>query len=279
MFVVGDFLELIVKIHSKFWVSALSFSGAVCFSGVALSADAPVAVVNGVSIAARLMDRNVQANVAQGQRDTPELRAALRQELVARELMTQEAQKRGLDKLPATQDALQTLRQNLLIELVLNDEFTKNPITDAELKTEYERQVKALRAAGELQQYQISTIVLSSEADARAVMTAVRAGQAFDALAKARSMDPSKDKGGELGWFLPDQLAPAISNVVVNLAPGAVSAAPIQVGPYWHVVRLNAKRPFQVPGFEESKALVQSAVVQSRRAALLKRLSDAAVVK
>jgi peptidyl-prolyl cis-trans isomerase C len=121
--------------------------------------------------------------------------------------------------------------------------------------------------------------VLSSEADARAVMTAVRAGQAFDALARARSMDPSKDKGGELGWFLPDQIAPAISNVVVNLAPGAVSAAPIQVGPYWHVVRLNAKRPFQVPGFEESKALVQAAVVQSRRAALLKRLSDAAVVK
>jgi peptidyl-prolyl cis-trans isomerase C len=272
-------LEFIVKSHAKFWLPALIFLGAVCFSGLALSADAPVAVVNGVAISARLMDRNVQANVAQGQKDSPELRAALRQELVARELMTQEAQKRGLDKLPATQDALMAMRQNLLIELVLNDEFTKNPITDAELKTEYERQVKALRAAGEMQQYQISTIVLSSEADARAVMTAVRAGQAFDALAKARSMDPSKDKGGDLGWFLPDQIAPAISNVVVNLAPGAVSAAPIQVGPYWHVVRLNAKRPFQVPGFEESKALVQAAVVQSRRVALLKRLSDAAVVK
>ena len=276
---VDFFGVLIVKIHSKFWLSALTFSGAACLSGLALSADAPVAVVNGVAIASGLLDRTVQANVTQGQRDTPELRAALRQELVARELMTQEAQKRGLDKLPATQDALQTLRQNLLIDLVINDEFTKNPITDAELKTEYERQVKALKASGELQQYQISTIVLATEADARSVMTALRSGQAFDALAKARSMDPSKDKGGELGWFLPDQIAPAISNVVVNLAPGAVSAAPIQVGPYWHVVRLNAKRPFQVPGFEESKALVQAAVVQSRRAALLKRLSDAAVVK
>ena len=241
--------------------------------------DAPVAVVNGVSIAARLMDRNVQANVAQGQKDTPELRAALKQELVARELMTQEAQKRGLDKLPATQDALMAMRQNLLIELVLNDEFTKNPIAEAELKTEYERQVKALKAAGDLQQFQISTIVLSSEADARSVLTALRAGQAFDALAKSRSMDPSKDKGGELGWFLPDQVAPAISNVVVNLAPGAVSAAPIQVGPYWHVVKLTSKRAYQVPGFDESKNLLQAAVVQSRRAALLKKLTDAAVVK
>jgi peptidyl-prolyl cis-trans isomerase C len=260
-------------------VKALTCMAALMISVPALSADAPVAVVNGVSIAARLMDRNVQANVAQGQKDTPELRAALKQELVARELMAQEAQKRGLDKLPATQDALTAMRQNLLIELVLNDEFTKNPIAEADLKAEYERQVKALKSAGELQQYQISTIVVSSEADARSVMTAVRSGQAFDALAKSRSMDPSKDKGGELGWFLPEQIAPAISNVVVNLAPGAVSAAPIQVGPYWHVVKLTAKRPYQVPGFDESKNLVQAAVVQNRRAAFLKKLSDAAVVK
>lgn len=243
------------------------------------AADAPVAVVNGVSIAARLMDRNVQANVAQGQKDTPELRAALKQELVARELMVQEAQKRGLDKLPTTQDALLAMRQNLLIELVLNDEFTKNPVTEAELKTEYERQVKVLKAAGDLQQFQVLSIVLASEADARAVMTSLSSGQAFDAVAKAKSIDPSKDRGGELGWFLPDQMAPAISNVVVNLAPGAVSAAPIQIGQYWHVVKLGAKRSYQVPGFDESKNLVQAAVVQSRRAALLKKLTDAAVVK
>ena len=263
----------------KHWMRRWGLTATCLLAFASQAADAPVAVVNGVSIAARLMDRNVQANVAQGQKDTPELRAALKQELVARELMVQEAQKRGLDKLPTTQDALLAMRQNLLIESVLNDEFTKNPITEAELKAEYERQVKALKSAGDLQQFQISTIVLATEADARSVMTAVRSGQAFDDLAKSRSMDPSKDKGGDLGWFLPDQIAPAISNVVVNLAPGAVSAAPIQVGPYWHVVKLMAKRPYQVPGFDESKNLLQAAVVQSRRAALLKKLTDAAVVK
>jgi peptidyl-prolyl cis-trans isomerase C len=268
-----------VKRFSIFRHSAFRFSCALFFCGAAFSADPPVAVVNGVTIPARLMDRNVQANVAQGQKDSPELRAVLKQELVARELMAQEAQKRGLDKLPSTQDALTTLRQNLLIELVLNDEFTKNPITEAEMKAEYDRQVRALKASGDLQQYQVSTIVVASEADARSVMTALRSGQPFATLAKDRSMDPSKDKGGDLGWFLPDQIAPAISNVVVNLAAGAVSAAPIQVGPYWHVVKLNAKRPYQVPSFEESKNLLQAAVVQNRRTALLKKLSDAATVK
>ena len=274
------YLELSMKSQLKLsvraLVSALWCAGAM---SAALAADAPLAVVNGVSIPMGLLDRTVQANVAQGQKDTPELRAALKQELIARELMTQESQKRGLDKQPATQDALLGLRQNLLIDVLLNDEFTKNPVTDSELKAEYERQVKVLKAAGDLQQFQIYSIVVASETDARAVQASLKAGQAFDAVAKSKSIDPSKDKGGELGWFLPDQIAPAISNVVVNLASGAVSAAPIQVGPYWHVVKLAAKRPYQVPGFDESKKPLQAAVVQSRRTALLKKLSDAAVVK
>lgn len=243
------------------------------------AAEAPLAVVNGVSISSGLMDRTVQANIAQGQKDTPELRAALKQEFIARELLAQESQKRGLDKLPSTQDALLGLRQNLLIDLLLNDEFIKNPVTDAELKVEYERQVNVLKAAGDLQQFQVYSIVVASEADAKAVQASLRSGQVFDAVAKSKSLDPSKDKGGELGWFLPDQMTPAISNVVVNLAAGAVSAAPIQVGQYWHVIKLAAKRAYQVPGFDESKNLLQSAVVQGRRTALLKKLSDAATVK
>lgn len=269
-----------MKSQLKLSVGALACAClCLCAMGAVHAADAPLAVVNGVSIASGFMERTVQANVAQGQKDTPQLRAALKQEFIARELMAQEAQKRGLDKLPATQDALQGLRQNLLIELVLNDEFTKNPVTDAELKAEYDRQVKALKAAGDLQQFQIYSIVVATEAEAKAVQASLKSGQAFDAVAKSKSVDPSKDKGGELGWFLPDQMTPAISNVVVNLSAGAVSAAPIQVGPYWHVVKLATKRAYQVPGFDESKNLLQSAVVQTRRAALLKKLSDAAVVK
>lgn len=252
-------------------VGALALVGA---SGV-WAADPPVAVVNGVSIPARLMERNVQANVAQGQSDSPALRAALRDELIARELMVQEAARRGLDKRRDTEEALQVLRQNFLIDALLQDELGKAPITEADLKAEYDRQVKLL-SAGDLQQYQLATIVLENEADARAVMAALRSGQSFESQARARSLDPSKERGGELGWLLADQMTPAISNVVVNLSTGAVSAAPIQVGPFWHVVRLLGKRPYQVPTFEDSRPQLQAALLQNRRLALLKKLQDSA---
>lgn len=244
----------------------------------AWSSDAPVAVVNGTAIPARLMDRNVKANVAQGQADSPALRAALTEELIARELMVQEALRRGLDKRAETEDALLMLRQNLLIDLLLQDELAKTPVSEADLRQEYERQVKVLRS-GDLQQYQLASIVVGSEAEAREVMAALRSGQSFEAQARARSLDPSKERGGELGWLLADQITPAISNVVVNLSPGAISAAPIQVGPFWHVVRLLAKRAYQVPSFDDSKDQVRQAVLQNRRMQLLKKLRDAARIR
>ncbi len=257
------------------WTKAVLGTLALVGAAGAWAADAPVAVVNGVSIPARLMDRNVQANVAQGQSDSPALRAALRDELIARELMTQEAVRRGLDKRRDTEDALQVLRQNVLIDALLQDDLSKTPITEADLKAEYDRQVRVL-SAGDLQQYQLATIVLENEADARAVMAALRSGQSFESQARARSVDASKERGGELGWLLADQMTPAISNVVVNLATGSVSAAPIQVGPFWHVVRLLGKRPYQVPAFEQSRPQLQAALMQNRRLALLKKLQDSA---
>lgn len=263
-----------MNMHVKAQLMAAMLWGA---AGLAAAQGAAVATVNGVAIPARWMDRNVQANVAQGQADSPALRSALREELIARELMVQEAQRRGLDKQQEIDDALKVMRQNVLIDALVQDELKKTPITETDLRTEYDRQVKSL-GPGELSQYQVATIVVESESEARAVMASLRGGQAFDALARSRSLDASKERGGELGWFLPDQITPAISNVVVNLAPGAVSAAPIQVGSAWHVVRLMAKRPYQVPGFDESRPTLQAAVVQARRLALLKKLQDAAKI-
>ena len=66
-------------------------------AGVAWSAEVPVATVNNVKIGAELMEMLVVNNVAQGAKDSPELRAALKTELIAREVLAQEAKKQNLD--------------------------------------------------------------------------------------------------------------------------------------------------------------------------------------
>jgi peptidyl-prolyl cis-trans isomerase C len=98
----------------------------------------------------------------------------------------------------------------------------------------------------------------------------LRKGEAFDKLASAVSADAaSKAKAGDLGWFLPLELAPVFGNVVVNLAKGGYTAAPIAFNNQWFVIRVDDTRPFKVPSLEESRPRLQAALQQQKRQKLI----------
>jgi len=93
--------------------------------------------VNGQSVAKSRADMLISAQVAQGQPDSPELRAAVKEELVRRELLAQEAIKKGLDKNSEVQAQMDMARQGVLIGAYLKDYMKRNPISDAQIKKEY----------------------------------------------------------------------------------------------------------------------------------------------
>ncbi|MBM3387415.1 MAG: peptidylprolyl isomerase, partial [Betaproteobacteria bacterium] len=126
-----------------------------------------LATVNGVALSQATFDKVVQVNLAQGQTDSPQLRQAIKTELIARELLLQESKRRGLDKPEAAQEAWAALQQNFLIDLLVNDHLTQNPITEAHLQAEYERQTALLKGA---EQYQLRHIVLPTEKAAKDVL-------------------------------------------------------------------------------------------------------------
>jgi peptidyl-prolyl cis-trans isomerase C len=98
-------------------------------------------------------------------------------------------------------------------------------------------------------------------------------------LAKDKSMDASKANEGLLDWLLPNQIVPAVSNVIVNLGKGALAATPIQVGEGWHVIRVEDKRKFVPPTLEQAKDGIRAALQQQRRFELLAELSRKAKVE
>jgi len=256
-----------------------------CLNSMAFAADGAkgklpsgaAATVNGVAISEKLLDRNIQANLQQGQKDSPELRRMILDELIARELLAQEAARQGLDKTAQAQEQFSMLRQGFMIDLVVNDHLLKNPVADSEVRAEYDRQV-ALIVDSATQQYSISQILVASEADARSVLAALKSGQKFEDLAKAKSLDASRDEGGKLGWVLPGQVMPALSNVMVNLNKGGVAQSPIQTQQGWHVLKVDDIRAYKVPSFEESKNQIYLGLLQNKRLALLNKVRETAKV-
>ena len=163
-----------------------------------------------------------------------------------------------------------------MAELLIADHLTKNLVSDAAVRADYDRQVVALKDAKE---YKIRDIVLIDEAAAEAALANVRKCDAFDKAAKKKSSDPSKAAGGDLGWFLTEQINPLIANVVVNLSKGAVSAAPIQVQNVWHIIKVDDIRNFAAPKFDGANGQIGQALQMRQRREYVNQSISAAKVQ
>ncbi len=237
-----------------------------------------VAVVNKQVISQALLEQNVKVNLAQGLTDSPELRKALIDELINRELLAQDAGKKNLANNPEVQLQLEQLRKNLLAELALNDFLKNKTITEDQLKKEYDSQLKALGDTSNLQQYKLRQILTRTEADARTAMNRLKK-ESFEKVAQELSIDTSRERGGDLGWVLPNQIIPVISNVMVNLNKGSTSINPIQSPNGWHIIKVDDKRAFKVPSFDESKERLRAGMMQQMRVEYVQQLRKEAKIQ
>ena len=232
--------------------------------------------VNGVKIYLDLLEQLVANSVASGNKDSAELRSAIKNELIAREVLAQDATRLALDKLPAAQNQLFFAREGILAELAIVKNAERNPVTDDMLQAEYKRQVALL---ADTDQFLVSHIVLATEAEALDVLKMARGKEPFEKLAKEKSLDASKLSGGSLGWLLSSQLIQPLANVIVNLNKGAVAAAPIQTPVGWQIIKLIDKRKFVAPSIEESKPQLTKAVMTNQRTELIQKLLKAAKIE
>lgn len=245
------------------------------FAATASAAD--VATVNGQGISQAMFDENVKVNVAQGQKDTPELRQTLLNELINRELLVQQADKSGLASTPEAKLAIQQLRQNFEAGLAINEFMSKRPVTDAEIRADYDHQVAAL-GGSKAQQVNLSMMVLKTKIEADDVINQLKNKGDFATIAKDRSVAPSKAQGGLVGWVLPAQLPPQLATAASQLKKGGMTQTPIELQGAWYVLKANDTRPFKVPTFDESKERIRAALTQQRRAEQIKALRESAQI-
>ena len=238
-----------------------------------------IATVNGVPISKGLLDLNIKGAVAQGQKEGPELRKALTEELINRELIAQVAVKEGLEKSIDLPDQITQLKQNLLLQAYLEKHFKNEPITDAKLREEYNKQKKLMGDNSTAIQYKISQIILPTESEALGVIARLQKGDSFSKLAKEASIDnSSKEQGGQIGWILPQQILRPIADVMVNLNKGAVNNLPIQIQGGWVIIKVEDKRTMKVPSFDESQNQIRQALVQQYLQDAVKKLRESAKI-
>ena len=264
-------------------LSVATILGMASVNAIAQTAALPTgafATVNGEPLSDALLDVNVAANVTQGRADTPELRGVIKNELVGREVLAQEALKLKLDQTGQAQAQMAQLQQNFLANLLLNHYNATNPVADAAIQAEYDAFLKNVQGA---KQYQLSLIVVPTEARAKEIIAEIGKTKdkgLFSKLAADESIDASRADQGKLDWLLPEQMLPAVGNVVANLSEGRISAVPIQTRAGWNVIRVDGVRDFTPPSMADIENQLRQAATQKQLSTYIQKLqSEAKIVQ
>ena len=213
---------------------------------------ATYATVNGKAIPKLRADALIAGQAAQGQPDSPELRKAVMEELVRREVLTQESIKKGFDKKPEVQGQIDLARQGVLIGAYLNEYVRTHPVTDDQVKKEYE-EIKAKLGSKE---YKARHILVEKEDEAKAIIEKLKSGAKIEDLAKDSKDPGSKERGGDLGWANPASFVPPFSAAMTRLEKGKFTETPVKSDFGWHVILLEDTRELKLPGIDEAKGQI-----------------------
>ncbi|TXT23340.1 MAG: peptidyl-prolyl cis-trans isomerase C [Gallionellaceae bacterium] len=235
-----------------FRFAALALLGAMAASP-AYADNKAAAVVNGVAIPKERLELRVKSAAAQGQQDTPDLRKAVRDDLITIELLSQEAVRKGLDKQPEAVQMLELTRQQVLVGAFMQDYVKAHPLGEDALTKAYD----SLKNNVGNKEYNVRHILVEKEADAKSLAAKLKKGGKFDKLAEANSKDAgSKERGGELGWVpvgnIPTTYVKPFADALMNLTKGQISE-PVQSQFGWHIIKLEDVRDLKMPTYEELK--------------------------
>jgi len=238
--------------------------------------EAPAAKVNGVAIPAARMEALMNQQRSRGAPDNEAVRAQVREELINREVIMQEAVKAGIPKSAAVQGQIDLARQEIILSAYIRDWVGRHPVSEAEIQKEYDR-VKAQQGDRE---YRARHILVENEDQAKALIAELQKGGKFEELAAKNSKDPgSKDRGGDLDWHAPGDFDKNFSDAMVKLEKGKFTDTPVKTRFGYHIIQLDDVRAGRFPSLAEVKPRIQQQLTQVRIEEMVRGLRARAKVE
>jgi peptidyl-prolyl cis-trans isomerase C len=267
-----DFFSIAPSIPMKHLMTAVALATSFALPAWAQN----IAIVNGKPVPVSQMNAFVQQLEKSGRKVDDALREQIKEHLIVREIFAQEAERRGLKTSPDYRNQVEISNKDILIRELFADFERKNPVTDAEVKAEYDK----FSAANAGQEYRSRHILVETEAQAKALIASIQQGAKFEDVAKKESKDPgSGANGGDLDWASASTFVPEFSEAMVKLGKGQMTTTPVKSQFGWHIIRVDDTRPATLPSMAELKPEIEKQLKQQKLAQFQENLRDKAKVK
>lgn len=184
-------------------------------------------------------------------------------ELVKKEVLYQEAKKKGLENNQEFQKKVEDFKKLTLISALLEKEIEeKSKVTDKEVQDYYEAHKKDFAANN---QVRASHILVKTEEDAKKLLDQIKKGADFAKLAKANSIDTGSAKnGGDLGFFSRGQMVPEFERAAFGLKKGEVSN-PVKTQYGYHLIKVTGVKEGNIVEFDKIKQLLTQRLTAAKQ--------------
>lgn len=234
-----------------------------------------VAEINGTKLTIADFQAYIKMRLGENKRPQ-ELNQAQRQKIfgqyINRELLYQEAIKKGLDKNATVSAEIEKQRRNIVVSYALK-QLMQIPPKESDMQSEYK---KVLLALGK--EYKARHILVKTEQEAAQIIVQLDNGKNFIQLAMQHSIDASAKKGGELGWFSNQQMVKPFIAATKRLSNGNYTRTPINTRFGWHIIRLDGTRDIPSPSYDEMEKTLIIRINNRRISAYLTTLRKKASI-
>lgn len=235
-----------------------------------------LAVVNGKAVPLSRVEALSQQVERSGRPVTPDMQKQIKEEVIAREIFMQEAEKMGIDASPDFKVQMELARQSILIRELFTNYQKTHSVTDEEIKAEYDK----FASANSGKEYRARHILVEKEGEAKTIIAQLKKGGKFDEIAKKFSKDPgSGAKGGDLDWAPAGSYVAEFSAALTALTKGKLTETPVKSQFGYHVIRLDDVRESQLPKLEDVKPQVAQQLQQQKVAKYQEELRSKAKVE
>jgi parvulin-like peptidyl-prolyl isomerase len=207
-----------------------------------------IAKVNNIPLTLEELNEEIDAYNSMVPADKPEAKITTREqkvnylknEMVRRTMLYQEALDRGVDKTEDAEKTLEKIKQNLLVSTLVRQEAEKVDVSAKEIEDYYNTYKEKLKSPDERD---VKEIVVSTEAEAKDILIQLLQGADFATLAKERSKSVSASGGGDLGFIQAGKKSAQFDNVAFSDSLEAGKISSIFKGPEgYYILKLEAKR-------------------------------------
>ena len=225
-----------------------------------------VASIDGINITRDEIDRAAEDNFETLIQVPEAQQAFFLSSLVAiQKIAARNAISEGLANSDAVQQRLAYQKEKILHDIWVAEQ-THARVTENDIRAYFDTYVvpELAKQNENIEEVQARHILVATQGEAETVIKRLEKGEDFAALAGELSLGPSASRGGDLGYFLAEEMVQAFSDAAFALQPGELSV-PVETEFGWHVIRLEDRRVVPPPSFEDLSEQIRAFLEQQER--------------